>query len=43
MKSVIIFVLTVAVFAAPCVYDIGSQEPSALSGLLSVSQLKNTV
>ena len=35
MKRIIIVILGAAVFAAPCVYDAFSDEPSALAGLLT--------
>jgi hypothetical protein len=34
MKRIIIFILGAAVFAAPCIYDVFSDEPSPLLGLL---------
>ncbi len=37
MKRIIIIILGAAVFAAPCVYDVFSDEPSALSGLLDAA------
>ncbi len=39
MKRLIVGILTFAVFAAPCVYDISSAEPSALAGFLAASVL----
>ncbi len=40
MKFAMIFFLTAAVFAAPCIYDVTSTEPSPLAGAVAVSQLK---
>ncbi|EJT05548.1 hypothetical protein RCCGE510_09965 [Rhizobium sp. CCGE 510] len=37
MKLMIICILGAVVFAAPCIYDISSQEPSPLVGLLTVA------
>ncbi|MBB3310489.1 hypothetical protein FHT78_002232 [Rhizobium sp. BK196] len=37
MKRIIIFILGAAVFAAPCVYDVLSDEPSPLLGLLAAT------
>lgn len=37
MKRIIIFILGAAVFAAPCVYDVFSDEPSPLLGLLAAT------
>jgi hypothetical protein len=39
MKRLIVGLLTFAIVAAPCVYDMFSAEPSALSGLLAASVL----
>ncbi|MHC2487267.1 hypothetical protein [Sinorhizobium meliloti] len=39
MKRLIVGILTFAVVAAPCIYDIFSSEPSALTGLLAASVL----
>ena len=36
MKRLIISALCLAVFAAPCIYDPASQEPSPLAGSLAV-------
>lgn len=40
MKLAMICFLTAAVFAAPCLYDVTSTEPSPLAGVVAVSQLK---
>lgn len=37
MKRIIIVILGATVFAAPCVYDVFSDEPSALHGLLAAT------
>jgi hypothetical protein len=37
MKRVIICILAVTVFAAPCIYDVFSSEPSPLLGLLAAA------
>ncbi|MBY5901060.1 hypothetical protein HFO88_12030 [Rhizobium leguminosarum] len=37
MRLMIICFLGVAVFAAPCIYDINSQEPSPLAGLVTAA------
>ncbi|AGS22203.1 hypothetical protein REMIM1_CH02426 [Rhizobium etli bv. mimosae str. Mim1] len=37
MRLMIIWVLGAAVFAAPCIYDISSQEPSPLAGLVTAA------
>jgi hypothetical protein len=37
MKRIIIVILGAAVFAAPCIYDVFSDEPSALYGLLAAT------
>lgn len=37
MRLLIIFILGAAVFAAPCVYDVSSQEPSPLAGFLAAT------
>ncbi|MBX5009335.1 hypothetical protein [Rhizobium lentis] len=34
MRLMIICILGAAVFAAPCVYDVRSREPSPLAGLV---------
>lgn len=39
MKRLIVGILTFAVVAAPCIYDIFSPEPPALAGLLAASVL----
>jgi hypothetical protein len=39
MKRLTVGLLTFAIVAAPCVYDIYSAEPSVLSGLLAASVL----
>jgi hypothetical protein len=39
MKRPIVGLLTFAIVAMPCVYDIFSAEPSALAGLLAASVL----
>ncbi|WP_267899493.1 hypothetical protein [Sinorhizobium medicae] len=39
MKRLTVGLLVFAVFAAPCVYDAFSTEPSALAGLLAASVL----
>ncbi len=36
MKMLITGLIITAVFAAPCIYDVASQEPSSLAGLLAV-------
>jgi hypothetical protein len=40
MKIAVICILVATVFAVPCIYDVTSNEPSALHGLLSVSKWK---
>lgn len=37
MKRIIICILAVTVFAAPCIYDVFSSEPSPLLGLLAAA------
>ncbi|WP_457579802.1 hypothetical protein [Ensifer canadensis] len=37
MKLMIIIALGAAVFAAPCIYDLSSQEPSPLIGLFAAA------
>ncbi|KOF21420.1 membrane protein [Ensifer adhaerens] len=37
MKLMIIITLGAAVFAAPCIYDLSSQEPSPLIGLVAAA------
>ncbi|MFS8148182.1 hypothetical protein [Rhizobium sp. R635] len=37
MRLMIICILGAAVFAAPCIYDVGSQEPSPLAGLVTAA------
>ncbi|WP_198956860.1 hypothetical protein [Ensifer sp. 1H6] len=37
MKLMIIIALGAAVFAAPCIYDVSSQEPSPLIGLFAAA------
>ncbi|MBW9118253.1 hypothetical protein JNB88_32110 [Rhizobium cauense] len=37
MKLALICILLAGVFAAPCVYDITSKEPSPLNGLVALS------
>ncbi|MGR9163938.1 hypothetical protein [Rhizobium leguminosarum] len=37
MRLMIICFLGVAIFAAPCIYDISSQEPSPLAGLVTAA------
>ena len=37
MKLLIICTLGAAVFAAPCVYDVASREPSPLAGLVAAT------
>ncbi len=36
MKHILLGTLAAVVFAAPCAYDIFSQEPSPLAGLVAV-------
>jgi hypothetical protein len=36
MTRIIIGILALAIFAAPCVYDAFSPEPSALAGLVAM-------
>nr|WP_261334195.1 hypothetical protein [Rhizobium leguminosarum] len=38
MKAATICILIATVFAAPCIYDVASTEPSPLNGLLAVTQ-----
>lgn len=42
MKRIIICILGAAVFAAPCIYDVFSTEPSALQGLLAAATVAST-
>lgn len=37
MRLMIVCVLGATVFAAPCIYDIRSQEPSPLAGLVTAA------
>lgn len=37
MRKLTMIAVVLSVFAAPCVYDITSQEPSALAGLFSLA------
>ncbi|MBA1348046.1 hypothetical protein FE844_007340 [Rhizobium indicum] len=37
MRLMIICILGAAVFAAPCIYDVSSQEPSPLAGLVTAA------
>ncbi|MGZ2501136.1 hypothetical protein ACVINI_001618 [Rhizobium beringeri] len=37
MRLMIICFLGAAVFAAPCIYDVSSQEPSPLAGLVTAA------
>jgi len=37
MKKIIVSIVAIAVFATPCVYDILSQEPSPLVGLVATA------
>jgi hypothetical protein len=39
MKLMILFILGASVFAAPCVYDSTSREPSPLAGVLAVTSI----
>jgi len=39
MKLIVACMLAATVFAAPCVYDVGSPEPSPLSGFATAAQL----
>jgi len=39
MKRIVICILAVTVFAAPCIYDVFSNEPSPLLGLLAAAAL----
>jgi hypothetical protein len=34
VRAVVIAIVFAAIFAVPCVYDVTSDEPSALAGLL---------
>lgn len=34
MRALVIVIVSAAIFAAPCIYDLTSQEPSPLAGLL---------
>ncbi|MFS8124629.1 hypothetical protein QD336_19585 [Rhizobium sp. BR 250] len=38
-SSIIVAMLAVAIFAAPCAYDAFSPEPSPLAGLVAVSAI----
>lgn len=38
MKAATICILIATVFAAPCIYDVASTEPSPLNGLLAVTK-----
>ena len=37
MRKMVILTVVASVFAAPCIYDITSTEPSALAGLFSLA------
>ncbi|NNU65824.1 MULTISPECIES: hypothetical protein [unclassified Rhizobium] len=37
MRLMIICILGATVFAAPCIYDVSSQEPSPLAGLVTAA------
>ncbi|EJZ21858.1 hypothetical protein NE852_11770 [Rhizobium sp. Pop5] len=37
MRLMIICILGAAVFAAPCIYDVSSKEPSPLAGLMTAA------
>jgi len=37
MRLIIICILGAVVFAAPCIYDVSSQEPSPLAGLVTAA------
>ena len=37
MRLIVIGLLGAAVFAAPCIYDTSSQEPSPLAGLVTAA------
>ncbi|MCS4244642.1 hypothetical protein M2418_004183 [Rhizobium sp. BIGb0125] len=37
MRKMVILAVVASVFAAPCIYDITSTEPSALAGLFSLA------
>ncbi|MGR9407171.1 hypothetical protein [Rhizobium leguminosarum] len=37
MRLMIICILGAVVFAAPCIYDVSSQEPSPLAGLVTAA------
>jgi hypothetical protein len=39
MKRLTICILGITVFAAPCVYDVFSAEPSPLAGLVAVATI----
>lgn len=34
-RAIVILVVAAAIFAAPCVYDVASTEPSPFAGLLT--------
>jgi hypothetical protein len=38
MRMMILCILGAAVFAAPCVYDVASREPSPLAGVLAATR-----
>jgi|GEM_PF-1268900 hypothetical protein len=38
MKIAVICLLAITVFAAPCIYDAASSEPSPLNGLVAAVQ-----
>ncbi|WP_037094698.1 hypothetical protein [Rhizobium leguminosarum] len=42
MRLMIICLLGATVFAAPCIYDISSREPSPLAGLVTVASAVST-
>ncbi len=37
MRMMVLCMLGAAIFAAPCIYDIGSQEPSPLVGAIAAT------
>ncbi|WP_168251375.1 hypothetical protein [Rhizobium ruizarguesonis] len=37
MRLMIICILGTTIFAAPCIYDVTSQEPSPLAGLVTAA------
>lgn len=37
MKRIIVWIIGAAIFAVPCAYDISSNEPSPLAGLVALS------